>query len=61
MTDEVLEDTMWEDVRPWAEQWTLATLKVNESKVEEKEWKELDDEDRQTRFLETQTGRVRSQ
>ena len=45
MTDEELEDTMWEEVRPWEEQWE--TLKVNESKVEEQE---IDDDDRQARF-----------
>ena len=45
MTDEVLEDTIWESVRPWEEQWE--SLKVNESKVVEQE---LYDEDRQTRF-----------
>ena len=33
MTDEEVEDTMWEEARPWEEQWE--TLKVNESKVEE--------------------------
>ncbi len=43
--DEVLEDTMWEEARPWEEQWE--TLKVNENKVEEQE---LDDEDRHSRF-----------
>ena len=32
MTDEELEDTMWEEARPWEEQWEA--LKVNESKVE---------------------------
>jgi hypothetical protein len=56
MTDEVLEDTMWETSRPWGEQWE--TLKVNESKVEEEE---INDEDRQARFLEAQTRRVHSQ
>jgi hypothetical protein len=45
MTDEDLEDTMWEESRPWEEQWEA--LKVNESKVEEQE---IDDDDRQTRF-----------
>jgi hypothetical protein len=45
MTDEVLEDTIWESVRPREEQWE--SLKVNESKVVEQE---LYDEDRQTRF-----------
>jgi hypothetical protein len=45
MTDEVLEDTIWEAARPWEEQWE--SLKVNESKVVEQE---LDDADRQARF-----------
>jgi hypothetical protein len=45
MTDEELEDTMWEETRPWEEQW--GSLKVNESKVEEQE---IDDDDRQSRF-----------
>ena len=44
MTDEELEDTMWETVRPWEEQWE--TLKVNESKVEEQV---IDEDDRQAR------------
>ncbi len=29
MTDEKLEDTKWEETRPWEDQWE--TLKVNES------------------------------
>ena len=45
MTDEVLEDTMWEESRPWEEQ--RESLKVNESKLEDQE---LDTEDRQSRF-----------
>ena len=45
MTDEEIEDTMWETTRPWEEQWE--GLKVNESKVEEQE---IDDDDRQSRF-----------
>ena len=45
MTDEVLEDTIWEVARPWEEQWE--SLKVNENKTMEQE---LDDEDRQARF-----------
>ena len=45
MTDEELEDTMWEAARQREEQWE--TLKVNESKVEEQE---IDDDDRQERF-----------
>ncbi len=45
MTDEELEDTMWEEVRPWEGQWVKH--KVNESKVEEQE---IDDDDRQSRF-----------
>ena len=45
MTDEVLEDTMWEAARPWEERWEA--LKVHESKVEAQE---LDDEDRKARF-----------
>ncbi len=36
---------MWEEARPWEEQWE--SLKVNESKVEDQE---IDDDDRQTRF-----------
>ena len=34
MTDEELEDTMWEEARPWEEKWE--TLKVNESKRKRK-------------------------
>jgi len=45
MTDEVLEDIMWEAARPWEERWE--TLKVDESRVEEQE---VDNEDRQSRF-----------
>ena len=45
MTDEELEDTMWETARPWEEQWEA--LQVNESKVEDQE---IDDDDRQARF-----------
>ena len=45
MTDEELEDTMWEAARPWEEQWE--TLKANESKVEEQV---IDEDDRQARF-----------
>jgi hypothetical protein len=45
MTDEVLEDMMWEEARPWEERWE--TLKVDESRVEEQE---VDDEDKQGRF-----------
>ena len=45
MTDQVLEDAMWEAARPWEEQWE--SIKVNESKMVEPE---LDDEDRQARF-----------
>ena len=45
MTDEELEDTMWEAARPWEGQWEA--LKVNESKVEEQE---RDDDDRPARF-----------
>ena len=30
MTDQLLDDAMWETVRPWEEQWE--SLKVNESK-----------------------------
>jgi hypothetical protein len=45
MTDEVLEDIMWEEVRPWEERWE--TLKVDESRVEEQE---VDDEDGQAQF-----------
>jgi hypothetical protein len=56
MTDQMLDDTMWEAARPWEEQWE--SLKVNESKIVEQE---LDGEDRPARFLEAQTGRVRSQ
>ena len=45
ITDEEIEDTMWEETRPWEEQWE--TLKVNESKVEDQV---IDDDDRQARF-----------
>ena len=45
MTDEEIEDTMWEVARPWEEEWE--SLKVNESKVEEQV---IDDDDRQARF-----------
>ena len=38
-------ETMWEEARPWEEQWE--SLKVNESKMVEQE---LDDEDRHARF-----------
>ena len=48
MTDEALEVMMWEASRPWEERWE--TLKVNESRVEEKE---VDDEDKQARFWST--------
>ena len=42
MTDQVLDDAMWEAARPWGEQWE--SLKVNESKMVEQEL------DRQARF-----------
>ena len=45
MTDEELEDTMWETARPWEEQWE--TLKADESKVEDQV---IDEDDRQARF-----------
>ena len=45
MTDEELEDTMWEAARPWGEQWDI--LKVNDSKVEDQV---IDEDDRQARF-----------
>ena len=45
ITDEEIEDTMWEETRPWEEQWE--TLKVNVSKVEDQV---IDDDDRQARF-----------
>ena len=45
MTDEDLKDTMWEETRPWEEQWEALT--VNESKVEEQV---IDEDDRQARF-----------
>ena len=45
MTDEALEDIMWEAARPWEERWD--TLKMDESRVEEQE---VDDEDKQARF-----------
>ena len=54
-TDQMLDETMWEEARPWEEKWE--SLKVNESKMTEQE---LDDEDRQARFWRVQTGRVRS-
>jgi hypothetical protein len=44
-TDQVLDETMWEEDRPWEEKWE--SLKVNESKMTEQE---LDDEDIQARF-----------
>ena len=56
ITDEELEDTMWETSRPWEEQWE--SLKVNESKVEDQE---IDDDDRQARFWRRRPGRVHSQ
>jgi hypothetical protein len=40
MTDEVLENTTWEEARPWEEQWE--PLHENGSKVVEQE---LDNED----------------
>ena len=39
VTDEVLENTMWETVRLWEEQWE--SLKVNESKIVEPELDEV--------------------
>ena len=45
MTDEELEDTMWEAARPWEEQWEA--LQANESKVE---GQVIDEDDRQARF-----------
>ncbi len=45
MTDETLEDMMWEPARPWEDRWD--TLKMDESRVEEQE---EDDEDKQSRF-----------
>ena len=47
MTDQVLDEAMWEAARPWEEKWE--SLKVNEtlSKMVEQE---LDDADRQARF-----------
>jgi hypothetical protein len=39
MTDQVLDEAMWESGRPWEEEWE--SLKVNESKMVEQE---LDDE-----------------
>jgi hypothetical protein len=53
-TDQVLDEAMWEEARPWEEKWE--SLKVNESKMTEQE---LDDEDRQARFW--RRRRVRSQ
>ncbi len=44
-TDQVLDEGMWETVRPWEEKWE--SLKVNESKMVEQD---LDDEDRQPGF-----------
>jgi hypothetical protein len=41
----VIDEGMWEVVRPWEEKWE--SLKVNESKMVEQE---LDDEDRQAQF-----------
>ena len=45
MTDEALEDRMWEAARPWEERWDV--LKMDESRVEEQE---AGDEDIQARF-----------
>ena len=45
MTDEELEDTMWEAARPWEEQWEA--LQADESKVE---GQVIDEDDRQARF-----------
>jgi hypothetical protein len=44
-TDQVLDETMWEETRPWEEKWE--SLKVNESIMTVQE---LDDEDRQVWF-----------
>jgi hypothetical protein len=41
----VLDESTWEEARPWEEKWV--SLKVNESKMAEQE---LDDEDRQAQF-----------
>jgi hypothetical protein len=51
ITDQVLDETMWEEDRPWEEKWE--SLKVNESKMIEQE---LDDEDRQARFWSRRPG-----
>ena len=45
MTDEELEDTMWEEASPWEDQWEA--LQANESKVE---GQVIDEDDRQARF-----------
>ena len=47
MTDEEIEDIMWETARPWEEQWEALKLKTNESKVEDQV---IDEDDRQARF-----------
>ena len=47
MTDEALDDTMWETTRPWEEQWE--SLKVTESKEVEQG---LDDENSPDTVLE---------
>ncbi len=44
-TDQVLDEAMWEEARPWEEKWE--SLKVNESKMVEQV---LDNEDRHARF-----------
>ena len=45
ITDEELDDTMWEAARPWEKQWE--SLGTHGSKWEEQE---LNDDDRQARF-----------
>ena len=35
-TDQVLDEAMWEETRPWEEKWE--SLKVNESKMVEQSW-----------------------
>ena len=55
MMDEVLEDMMWEEARPWEERWE--TPKVDEGRVEEQE---VDDEDRHRTDLQSMKKSIRS-
>ena len=44
-TDQVVDESLWEEARPWEEKWE--SLKMNQNKMTEQK---LDDEDRQARF-----------